>query len=80
MVLQKIRMSKVSFVNKHFDVLILPMALRKITTSKVYFRRSDRCSSDQLKRHFRPSDFDVLINSKHIFDVLKYLACRRSEI
>ena len=29
---------------------------------KCYFRRSDRSSSDQLKRHFRRSDFDVLIN------------------
>jgi hypothetical protein len=37
MALQKIRTSKVAFVKKHFDVLILPMALRMITTLKVVF-------------------------------------------
>jgi len=38
------------------------MALRKITTSKVYFRRSDRRSSDQLKSHFRRCDVVVVMN------------------
>ncbi len=46
------------------------MALRKITTSKVYFQRSDRRSSDQLKRHFQRSDFDVLIALINLFDVV----------
>jgi hypothetical protein len=81
---QKIRTSKVSFVKKHFDVLILPMALKKITTSKVYFlcyfRRSDRRSCDQLKSHFRRCDVVVVINLKDHFDVLKKMASRSSEI
>ena len=37
---------------------------------KCYFRRSDRRSSDQLKRHFRRSDFDVLIAFINLFDVV----------
>jgi hypothetical protein len=84
MALQKITTSKVSFVKKHFDVLILPMALKKITMSKVYFRcyfrRSDGRSSDELKSHFRRCDVIVVINSKAIFDVLKKIASRSSEI
>ncbi len=56
---QKIKTSKVSFVKKHFDVLILPMASQKITTSKVYFNAI-----------FDVLIVVVLINSKDIFDVL----------
>ena len=56
---QKIRMSKVFFVKKHFDVLILPMASQKIRTSKVYFNAI-----------FDVLIVVVLINSKDIFNVL----------
>jgi hypothetical protein len=51
-------------------------AIGKIRTSKVFFCRS----SDQLKSHFRRCDVVVVINSKAIFDVLKKIASRSSEI
>jgi hypothetical protein len=54
------------------------MALKKITTSKVYFCCYFR--SDELKSHFRRCDVVVVINSKAIFDVLKKITSRSSEI
>ncbi len=51
-------------------------AIGKIRTSKVFFCRS----SDQLKSHFQCCDVVVVINSKAIFDVLKKIASRSSEI
>jgi hypothetical protein len=83
MALQKIRTSKVSFVKKHFDVLILPMASQKIRTSKVSFvkKHFDVLILPMALKRITTSKvyfnaiFDVLIvvvliNSKDIFDVL----------
>ena len=59
-----------------FKVVIFFDAIGKIRTSKVFFCRS----SDQLKSHFRRCDVVVVINLKAIFDVLKKIGSRSSEI
>ncbi len=59
--------------NETFDVLFILFDVLIFVVVINYFRSSDLC-------HFRRCDVVVVINSKAIFDVLKKIASRSSEI